>query len=67
MKLCITVKEKQFEHQFLYTGNGDERRCHFCQLTVPHLPEKEIEDYPGQTYFHEHNENIKKAELDWGK
>jgi hypothetical protein len=67
---CITVKvggkEKQFKHQFLYTGVGDERRCHFCQLTVTTLEEEIMEEsYPGQTYFHEHNPDIKRAEEDY--
>lgn len=53
---CITVKGKEFEHQFLYTGVGEERRCHFCQAD---------EAYPGQNYFHKYNVNIKHAELDW--
>ncbi len=41
MTPCIIVSVKgkkiQFRHQFLYTGNGDERHCHFCQLTFPDL------------------------------
>jgi len=35
---CIVVKNKQYQHQLLLTGNGDERHCHFCQLTVPYTP-----------------------------
>jgi hypothetical protein len=34
---------------------------------VQELPEEQMEDYLGQAYFHEHNENIKKAELNWRK
>jgi hypothetical protein len=63
---CITVKGEQFRHQFLYTGVGDERRCHFCQLTVLTSSDEVMEEtYPGQTYFHEHNPNIKRAEQDY--
>lgn len=73
MQACIVVKGKQFRHQFLYTGIGDERHCHFCQLTYPSLQDLEKaqkeakEDYPGQNYFHENNVNIKTAEERWEK
>ncbi len=34
MKPCIVIKQIQFEHQILFTGRGDEGRCHLCQETV---------------------------------
>ena len=34
MNPCIVVKGIQFVHQLLYTGNGDEAKCHFCQQFV---------------------------------
>ena len=33
MKPCIVVKQKKFQHQPVYTGNGSEIRCHFCGQT----------------------------------
>ena len=35
MKPCIMVKNIQFKHQILFTGRGDEGRCHFCRQIVP--------------------------------
>lgn len=35
MKPCIVVKERQFNHQVVYTGIGDEVHCHFCGLSWP--------------------------------
>lgn len=70
MQACITVKGKPFQHQFLYTGNGDERRCHFCQLAFPTQQDfmkalEEEGDYSGQSYFHKTNPNIKATEERW--
>jgi hypothetical protein len=41
MNPCIVVKKNQFNHQLLYTGRGDEGRCHFCQQAVPSRKEYE--------------------------
>ena len=30
-RVCITVKWKLFNHQFVYSGVGDDRHCIFCQ------------------------------------
>jgi hypothetical protein len=29
---CITVKGRQFEHSFDYSGAGDDRHCLFCRI-----------------------------------
>ena len=51
MTPCIVVKKVQFRHQFVYTGNEDERHCHFCGLTFANcqkldeaLKQEEVED-----------------------
>ena len=38
-KICIKVRDKQFRHQMLYTGDGQKMRCHFCQLECDSLKE----------------------------
>ena len=30
--VCITVKKKQFKHQFVFSGIGDQRHCLFCGI-----------------------------------
>jgi hypothetical protein len=39
MNPCIVIKEKQFQHQIVYTGVGDEVHCHFCGLSWPNKNE----------------------------
>jgi hypothetical protein len=29
-RVCIKVKGKQYKHQFVYSGVGDEHHCVFC-------------------------------------
>jgi hypothetical protein len=55
---CITVKGKQFRHQFVYDGPGDGVHCVFCQYQRPTRAEID-EEFEAENRWREVSESIR--------
>lgn len=59
---CITVKGKQFRHQFVYDGVGDGVHCIFCRVQYPSRVEAE-KQFEAESRWREVSESIRWPEV----
>ncbi len=69
---CITVNKIKFTHQTIFYESGDGVHCHFCGQKWPSKKEADLEihgdgTYPGEKFYHQNNELVRRAEENWAK